>query len=552
MAKQKTFVSRAVGLTLAARGIQTVFGVVGSGNYHVTAALQDGGARFVAARHEGGSTSMADAVFRTSGEIAAVSVHQGPGLANTITAIGEAAKSRIPLVVVAGAAAQTSWRSNFKMDQEALAESVGAGWETLYDPSTAIATTVRAHQRAIEERRPIIINMPIDVQDMEVEYDPTTIPAAKAPAATVAPSGAIQDAIKVLTGARRPVLVAGYGSWLAGATSVIEQLAEVLDAPLMTSGMALGMFEGHPRNRGVCGGFSHPAGVATLEAADVLVAIGASLTNWTTRGGTVFQPPQRVIRIDVSANSVSAGVPEETLLVGDAKLTVEALLAELGSFRRETQKDQSSTEPVGVTGGSEAEVHSPGPYVDPDTATRLLDATLPRERTLVIDGGHFIGWPVKGIRVPDPSGFVFSSAGFQSIGLGMGSAVGAAISRPDRLTLLASGDGGFLMGIAELETMVRLQLPVVIAIFNDQAYGAEVHHFGHTDPHVGQVQFPNVNIAELAKGYGAESAQVHNGDELLVAVNSWLAGAHTGPLVLDMRIDPTVVGEWAEQDFLRH
>ena len=544
-------VSDAVGRTLAARGVTTVFGVIGSGNYRVTAALQDGGARFVAARHESGSTSMADALFRTSGHLGVVSVHQGPGLTNTITAIGEAVKSHIPLIVVAGAAAQTSWRSNFKIDQEALAESVGAGFETLTDPSTAVSATVRAHQRAIEERRPIIINMPIDVQDVEIPFDPAVIPTPTLPAPTVPPSAMLADVLEELKSARHLVIVSGYGGWLSGAKSSLVELAERLDASLMTSGMALGMFEDHPRNKGICGGFSDSAGVANLESADMLLAVGSSLTNWTTRGGTVFRAPQKVIRIDTSGNSTSAGVSGETLLVGDAKHTVDALLGLLGSFHREPKQAEPAPEPR--KNQSHQSTGSPkSSYIDAEAAASQLSEMLPPERTLVIDGGHFIGWPVKGIRVPDPAGFVFSSAGFQSIGLGMGSAVGAAISRPDRLTVLASGDGGFMMGLAELETMVRLELPIVVVIFNDRAYGAEVHHFGMEDPHVGQVQFPAFDIAQAARGYGAEAAQVETLDQLSLEVKSWLEGPQNGPVVLDLRIDPAVTGEWAEQDFLRH
>ncbi len=550
--EQSTFVSRAVGLTLAIRGVKHVFGVVGSGNYHVTAALQDGGARFVAARHESGATSMADALFRTSGQLGVVSVHQGPGLTNTMTAIGEAVKSHIPLIVVAGAAAQTSWRSNFKIDQETLATSVGAGFETLYDPSVATATVIRAHQRALEERRPIIINMPIDVQDVEIPFDPTTIFPAELPAPSVPPSALLHEVLDDLKNAKRLVIVGGIGAWISGAREGLQELAERLDASLMTTGMALGLFEGQPRNKGICGGFSDPIGVATLESADVLLAVGSSLTNWTTRGGTVFKAPQKVIRIDASPLSTAAGVRGEKLLVGDSKLSVEALLAELGSFRREPNAaDNTSDIQEAQSTPQDASATRAG-YIDAEAAMAQLDALLPRERTLAIDGGHFIGWPAKGIRVPDPAGFVFSSAGFQSIGLGMGAAVGAAISRPDRLTVLASGDGGFMMGIAELETMVRLRLPIVIAVLNDGAYGAEVHHFGITDPHVGQVQFPLVDIAKVAEGYGAEGAQVSAPEDLQRAVEGWLAGPQQGPLVLDLRIDPTVTGEWAEQDFLRH
>ncbi|NUR68892.1 MAG: thiamine pyrophosphate-binding protein, partial [Streptomyces sp.] len=117
-------VAEAVGRALTAAGVRQVFGVVGSGNFHVTNAMTATGARFVAARHEGGAATMADAYARVSGAVAALSVHQGPGLTNALTGVAEAAKSRTPLLVLAAEATRPT--SNFHVDQEALARAVGA------------------------------------------------------------------------------------------------------------------------------------------------------------------------------------------------------------------------------------------------------------------------------------------------------------------------------------------------------------------------------------------------------------------------------------------
>ena len=123
MSGEETVASE-VGQTLREAGADMVFGVVGSGNFHVTNALVGAGARFVAARHEGGAATMADAYARASGGLGVLSVHQGPGLTNAMTGIAEAAKSRTPMVVLAAEA--TSRLSNFWVDQNALARAVGA------------------------------------------------------------------------------------------------------------------------------------------------------------------------------------------------------------------------------------------------------------------------------------------------------------------------------------------------------------------------------------------------------------------------------------------
>src|SRR6202046_2567134 len=143
-------VAEAVGQGRAKLGADTVFGVVGSGNFHVTNALIAGGARFIAARHEAGATVMAAAWPRTTGVPGVVSVHQGPGLTNAVTGIAEAAKSRTPLLVLAAEAPEI--RSNFHVDVAGLAAAVGAVAMRLYSPASALADAQRAYATALGRR----------------------------------------------------------------------------------------------------------------------------------------------------------------------------------------------------------------------------------------------------------------------------------------------------------------------------------------------------------------------------------------------------------------
>src|SRR6266576_241194 len=169
-------VSEAVGATLAGLGADTVFGVVGSGNFHVTNALIAHGARFVAARHECGAACAADAWARGTGRPGIVSVHQGPGLTNAMTGITEAAKSRTPLLVLAADVASAAVRSNFRIDVAALAASVGAVADRLYSPGSAAADVARAYRTAQAQRRTVVLAMPLDVQ--AAQCDPPVIPSS--------------------------------------------------------------------------------------------------------------------------------------------------------------------------------------------------------------------------------------------------------------------------------------------------------------------------------------------------------------------------------------
>jgi thiamine pyrophosphate-dependent acetolactate synthase large subunit-like protein len=188
--------------------------------------------------------------------------------------------------------------------------------------------------------------------------------------------------------------------------------------------------------------------------------------------------------------------------------------------------------------------------IDPRTLSIALDEILPLERTLAIDSGHFMGYPAMYLRVPDEHAFVFTQA-FQAVGLGLGTAIGAAIARPDRLTVAALGDGGALIGLSDFETVARLGLRMLIVVYNDAAYGAEVHHFGPHGHPLDLVQFPDVDFAALGRAVGLGGATVRQPADLR-AVSEWLSSGQPNGMVVDAKVVPTVVAEWLEEAFRGH
>ncbi|MGH3494976.1 MAG: thiamine pyrophosphate-dependent enzyme, partial [Sciscionella sp.] len=179
-----------------------------------------------------------------------------------------------------------------------------------------------------------------------------------------------------------------------------------------------------------------------------------------------------------------------------------------------------------------------------------LDDLLPAERVLAVDSGNFMGYPSMFLSVPDENGMCFTQA-FQSIGLGLATAIGAALAQPGRLPVAALGDGGALMGIAELETMVRLGLPMVVIVYNDAAYGAEVHHFSPGGHPMDTVLFPDTDFAAIGRGFGCDAITVRAADDLR-AVGDWLAGNRDHPLVIDAKISRTRASWWLAEAFLGH
>jgi acetolactate synthase-1/2/3 large subunit len=538
--------ARAVAEALAELGSRHVFGLLGSGNFELTNALVSAGVGWTAARHEGGAVVMTDAWSRVTGEIGLCSVHQGPGLTNTVTGLAEAAKSRTSMLVLAADSPPGALRSNFRIDQRGLAESVGALQERLTSAETAVSETVRAWTRARDERRPVVLSLPIDVQAAEVAGPSGLAAPPPAPAPSLPDQGELERVAGWLAQADRPLLIAGRGAARIRARAPIERLAGRCGALLATSAVANGLFSGNPWCLGISGGFASPLAAELIRRADVVVSFGATLNMWTTRHGRLLADAARVVQVDVEAEAIGAHHRVDAGLAGDAAAVAEALLdlvPERSGWRSEELRAEIArrgwrSEPFTDAGD--------GGRIDPRTLSIALDRLLPLERTVTVDSGHFLGWPSMYWRVPDERGFVFSQA-FQAVGLGLATAIGAALARPDRLCVAALGDGGFLMGLSELETVVRIRLPLLIVVYNDAAYGAEVHHFGPEGHDLDLVRFPDTDLAAVARGIGAEALTVRRAEDL-EPLAAWLA-APRGPLVVDAKVVPEVVGEWLPEAF---
>ncbi|MFI1725635.1 thiamine pyrophosphate-binding protein [Streptomyces sp. NPDC020489] len=540
-------VAEAVGRALTAAGVEQVFGVVGSGNFHLTNAMVAAGSRYVAARHEGGAATMADAYARTSGTVAALSVHQGPGLTNALTGITEAAKSRTPLLVLAAEATRRT--SNFHVDQGALAEAVGAVTERVTSPHAAVEQARAAVRRTLHERRTVLLNLPLDVQVLDVQDTAAIAVAPPPPRAAVEPSESDVSALTAaLARSRRPVFVAGRGARSPGAREALTVLADHHGALLATSAVAHGLFHDNPWSLGVCGGFAAPLAAELVQGADLIVGWGCALTLWTTRHGRLIGPDATVVQVDDDVRAL--GVHREIHLgvVGDVARTARRAL-DAGGAPREGYR----AAPVGAQVrwrevGHEDE--STRDRIDPRTLSIALDDILPAQRVVGVDSGNFMGYPTAYLSVPDENGFCFTQA-FQSIGLGLATTIGAALARPDRLPVAALGDGGALMGAAELETVRRLGLPMVVVVYDDEGYGAEVHHFGPDGFPLGTVTFPPTDIAAIARGHGFEAVTVRSPADLK-AVADWVAGPRSAPLLVDAKVTADHGAWWLEEAFRGH
>ena len=533
--------------TLAGLGASICFGVAGSTNFKVTAALEAAGVRFVAARHECNAVAMADGYARQGAGFALASVHAGPGLTNAITAIGEAAKSSTPLLILAGDVANGDHRSNFFIDQSLLAKAVGAEAERIFSLRTAQEDTIRAFRKAFLLRKTVVLNIPMDIQEnVSPQWDEAgDLPVARTP---VPDEKSIRQLADMLVDAKRPLILAGRGAVISNARGNLLALAEATGALVATSACGHGLFAEDPWSLGISGGFSSPVAAGLIGQGDLLVGFGTTLTHWTTRAGRLIHPQACVVQVDADISRLGMNAHVDWGIAGDADATADALLQEIARRKQALAPPKWRTHDMKakIAAGDLRHAHyvdaSDDRVIDPRTLSIALDAILPDNRLVATDGGHFMGWPAQYLRVPDEEGWCFAMA-FSSTGLGLGTAIGAGLARPERLTVLCAGDGGFSMSIPDLETAVRLKQRLCIIVYNDSCYAAEVHEFGPLGYATNIAEFTDFDFAGMARGFGIKAVTVRQRNDL-AALEAWIADGAEGVFLVDAKVNARVKAEW--------
>jgi thiamine pyrophosphate-dependent acetolactate synthase large subunit-like protein len=549
-------VASVIAADLAGYGARRCFGLLGTANFKVSHGLVEAGVELITARHECNAASMGDAYAKATGELTLVSVHSGPGLTNALTGIGEAAKSRTPLLVLAGDVPTGAVKNNFYIEQAEMVRAVGAVSERLHTPKSAREDTLRAVTRALRDRQTVVLSMPLDVQHATIASNLPPLELPPAPGRLHPDPQAVARLADALEHAQRPLILGGRGAVISGAEPALLALADRVGALLATSVCGHGLFSGNPWSLGISGGFSSPIADELIPESDFILGFGASFTQWTTKKGKLIGPGAVVAQVDIDMPKLGYQMPVQIAVHGDAKATAEALLAELdrrgsanGGGKGVGRRNDAIRERI-VAGDNHHYPHpddSSAQFIDPRTLSKAVDALLPTDRVVASDSGHFCGWVPRYLRVPNAKASCLSHS-FQSVGLGLPSTIGLAIANPGKLAVLGTGDGGFLMSIADFETAIRLGLRMCILVYNDSSYAAEVHYFGRQGFSTDIVKFPDTDFAAIARGYGARGATVRTLADL-EPVKAWVAEGAPGVFVVDGKINPNLEADWHAEHF---
>ena len=542
---------------IKAMGVDTVFGLMSDDTAHFGVTLDALGIKFVNTRHENIAITMADGFAAATGRLGVVCVGRGPALANGLHGATFASRTGNPVLIIYGEEPIPGRSLNTQGPDYKGFDAVGvlrsAGIRAFAPSGGETARQVLADAAAAARLGATIAYLlPVNVQLAEIsaprdvaEPEPLDASPARGRPRTPASQQSIAVAADVLARARKPLVLAGYGAHKGGAREALIGIAEKTGALLATSAKGKDMFRGHPFNLGIIGSFSHSLARRMAGEADCVLVVGAGLNILTMSFGESL-PSVPLIQVDAVRANIGRWTTADVAVVGDAGLVADQLLAAVED-RPAADKPFHSAETLSLIDGfSIADDFQPANTartVDPRSLAVVLDRLLPESRNMVYDAGNFLG-VVPYLSVPGPAHFKMTND-FASIGLGFGAALGFARGRPDEPTILVIGDGGFLMTLGELETVVREDLPMVIVVMNDCAYGAELHFLRLRQLPVAKSLFPDVDLAPVAEGFGYEAYTVRTLDQL-EALAPVLANPD-GPIFLDCKINADVAAPFMSE-----
>lgn len=539
-------VYEALAAAFVAEDVDCVFGLMGDANLKWWSAMAAADVRMLSARHETALVAMADSYAQASGKVGVAAVTCGPALVHAAAPLTAAARARTPLVLFAGDTPALALGNPQDIEQRKVADLCEAGFVQLRGAGTVADDVRTAFFRARTERRPIVLNVPMDLQGAaltgEWSYQPSatlTEPAQRRPPDPVAASAVME----VISSARRPVIVAGRGAMSSGAKEAVLALAARTGALLATTMPAKGWLDEDEFAVGIVGPLASTIGRQLFAEADLVLGIGASLDRYALVDGGPSFPTATVVSItDEPVLKGNSRAPDR-FLVGDADACVRALLSraderglQLAGFRTDETR-QRIADSVAV----ERMAVDTAAGLDPRTVMRALEDVLDDNDEVVVGVGHFLSFAAMHLRRPTGGRFHWTHY-FGAIGYALPIGIGVAVARPERRVVVIEGDGSLMMSLPELESAARLGLDILVLVVNDQALGAEMHKLraDGLEPSHAHMSTPDFGaVADALGGSGAVVSDAESLRDALARHRSAGGGLH----VIDARTDRNAMSE---------
>ena len=519
--------------SLVREGVEVVFGLPGVQIMEAFDALYDEpGIRLISVRHEQSAAYMADGYARTTGRVGVALVVPGPGALNATAGIGTAYATSSPVLLVSG-----------QMESYNLGQNRGALHEVndqldVFKPITKwngrttkpeeIPYLVHlAMQQVTDGRpRPVEIEIPWDVLPASAE---TELLEREGPVKQAPDPAKIREAAELLAHAERPLIWAGGGCREADLSAELVELAEVLNAPVITTPEGKGAIpEDHSHSLGAYY-YGHGPGYLALPQTDVILAVGSRM-NLTPQTPWNIQPHQQLIRIDADPEELGRNLPEQVGIAADGRLGVQELLAELGGRTRSSQWQERELADIREQTQADIRAKAPLQVEIIETIRRELE-----DDAIMVAGTTEIGyWSNLAFPALRPRSYLTTSY-FATLGYAFPTALGAKVGNPGRQVVATSGDGGFQYASSELSTAVQHGINVVTLVFNNGLLGASrADQMNRYQGRTIGTELHNPDFAQLAEVYGALGIKLSDHRELGEALRSALRADR--PAVIEIPI----------------
>jgi len=538
---------RAVVELLKTEGVRHIFGIVGSTFLDVLDRLYDDqSVEYINVRHEQAAAFMADGLARVTDRPGVCLVTSGPGATNLLTGVAAAHVAHSPVVVLVGGIALDHYQKDAFQEYDLISMFRPVTKQALLiNKAERIPELLRGALRAAMSGRPgpVFVEIPRDVLNKK-------IPAA----AALAPSGyrithaqpphpeAVREAAERLRRAERPLLLVGGGASRAGANELVVQLSDGYGIPMITAyGRNDAVPNAHPLYLGPLGRAGAPEAAAACRRADLILAVGSRLAQFTTQfDDRYIRPGTAIVQIDIEARDIGRYYPVAVGIHADARETCRALLDELarrgGPARNEAWCREAETLRAERQARLAAEEALAAKPMKPQRVYAELRRALPPETIVALDAGAAPAYGYDRLRFARPRTFL-TPLDLGGLGFAFPEALGAKLGRPEAPVVAIHGDGGYLMNAQELETAVRHRIGVVTIVMNNNCWGSEKayqkHFYG--ERYIG-CDIGNPRYDQFARLFGAAGYYVEHPDQVGDAVKKALA--ENVPAVIEIPIDP--------------
>jgi acetolactate synthase-1/2/3 large subunit len=521
MAEQSRSTAELIVECLENEGVTHVFGIPGEENIRLIEALSKSSIQYVLTRHEQGASFMAETYGRLTGRAGVCSATLGPGAINLLLGTADATTNSTPLIALS---AQVGMQRSFKESHQGVdLVSMFAPvtkWSELMATPEAAPEMIRKAFKLAQTERPgaVYLAVPEDVEEAKVPASLRPL-RVNVPRADVPSPHQVDRAAEILREAQNPVVLAGHGAARAGASEALIRFAQALNIPVATTFNGKGVFpDDHPMALGTVGFMRHDYVNFGFDRADVIVAVGYELQEFdpvriNPSGNT------KIIHIHRFPAEVDAHYDVSVGLVADINDSLDALAAAV--WRK-----------APAVGGERirellAVEFARGQHDDrfPLAPARIVAdtrAALGREDIVLVDTGALKMWMARLYPTYAPNTCLISN-GLSTMAWTVPGAIGAKIARPEAKVLVATGDGAFLMNSQEIETALRLRLPIVILIWVDNAYGLISWKMDMEIGHNVDTTFGNPDFVAYAESFGAKGYRISSAGELLPALRTALA-----------------------------